>query len=274
MQRTGDFYLLSLLTKSGGQIRVYDSRLHAGTPLDVGDAECSYENALTLLHASGVHSFSACIRGDCMVDAGIFDGDTVVLEAGVEPQNGCIVAASVDGEPVLRYFYRDERQKDVVWLVPANFKKGYTSMRVDATTELRVLGVVVSAVKNFSRREFGIVSKLKSKVENERVARLDEVLSCEATPRFESCIIDPRNKTAIMQQLHQLIDGHRGKDVAKVVRAAMTAALISRPTFSQMVQEFGDIGNRAGFHRYMAYEFFDHELQPLVQRLESALSQA
>jgi len=49
--------------------------------------------------------FALKVRGESMVDAGIFDGDIVVLESGV-PKNGDIVAALIDGETTLKRFVR------------------------------------------------------------------------------------------------------------------------------------------------------------------------
>ena len=51
--------------------------------------------------------FALIVRGDSMIDAGIYDGDTVILETG-EPRNGDIVAALIDGETTLkRYIHQD-----------------------------------------------------------------------------------------------------------------------------------------------------------------------
>jgi repressor LexA len=50
--------------------------------------------------------FALKVRGDSMVNAGILDGDTAVIQAGREPTNGDIVAALIDGETTLKRFLR------------------------------------------------------------------------------------------------------------------------------------------------------------------------
>ena len=40
--------------------------------------------------------------------------------------------------------------------------------------------------------------------------------------------------------------------------------MITRPSYGDVAAEFGDIGNRAGYNRYMNYQFFDDELSPLI----------
>lgn len=48
-------------------------------------------------------SFALRVRGESMVDAGIFDGDTVIVEQAL-PRDGDIVAALIDGETTLKRF--------------------------------------------------------------------------------------------------------------------------------------------------------------------------
>jgi DNA polymerase V len=74
------------------------------------------------------------VQGESMKDAGIFDGDLVVVERGREPLKGDIVVAQMGDEYTLKYF-NVERGKPV--LVPANkkFKKIYPdpdSLRIEA----------------------------------------------------------------------------------------------------------------------------------------------
>lgn len=47
--------------------------------------------------------FALRVRGESMVNAGIFDGDTVVIEQG-PPEDGDIVAALIDNETTLKRF--------------------------------------------------------------------------------------------------------------------------------------------------------------------------
>lgn len=48
-------------------------------------------------------SFALRVRGESMVDVGIFDGDTVIIEQS-PPSDGDIVAALIDGETTLKRF--------------------------------------------------------------------------------------------------------------------------------------------------------------------------
>jgi len=53
----------------------------------------------------GQPAFALKVRGESMIDAGIFEGDIVVLENGT-PRDGDIVAALIDGETTLKRFIK------------------------------------------------------------------------------------------------------------------------------------------------------------------------
>jgi len=51
-------------------------------------------------------AFALRVRGESMKDAGIFDGDTVVVEPGAAPRENQIVVALIDGESTLKRLVR------------------------------------------------------------------------------------------------------------------------------------------------------------------------
>lgn len=68
--------------------------------------------------AKGV--FALKVKGDSMVEEGIFDGDYVIIQPTQTAENGDIVVALIDNDKVtLKKFYKD---KNFVWLKPANAK--------------------------------------------------------------------------------------------------------------------------------------------------------
>lgn len=52
-------------------------------------------------------TFALKVRGDSMIDAGIFDGDRIIMEAR-NPVDGDIVAALIDGETTLKRFMQTQ----------------------------------------------------------------------------------------------------------------------------------------------------------------------
>ena len=55
-------------------------------------------------------TFALEVRGDSMIGKAILDGDLVVLEHGMTPRNGDVVAALIDNESTLKTFVTERNQ--------------------------------------------------------------------------------------------------------------------------------------------------------------------
>jgi repressor LexA len=82
------------------------------------------------------------VRGDSMIDAGILDGDFVVVRAQSEAQNGEIVIAGINNDEATVKTYRREGKRIV--LIPSN--SSYDEMVFDAN-EVTVYGKVVTVLR-------------------------------------------------------------------------------------------------------------------------------
>lgn len=83
--------------------------------------------------------FALKVRGDSMIEDGIFDGDYIIIEQTSNPHDGEIVVALIDNEnATLKRFYRE---KDCIRLQPAN--SNYNPIRTNKVTiQGRVKGVI------------------------------------------------------------------------------------------------------------------------------------
>jgi repressor LexA len=118
-------------------------RVPAGGPLL---AEENIEGTLDLSSEfRGEKVFALKVRGDSMEEAGIHDGDLVVVRAqeGADPDQ--IVVALVDGEATVK---RLARRGGKLELRPAN--KRYQPIPVEPTT--RILGRVIGVIRSYERR--------------------------------------------------------------------------------------------------------------------------
>lgn len=86
--------------------------------------------------------FSLRVKGDSMIEEGINEGDIVIIEKGKEPIIGDVVAACVDGEWTVKYFYKEHGN---AVLIPANpkYKKIYPK------ESLTIGGVVISVIRKY-----------------------------------------------------------------------------------------------------------------------------
>jgi len=110
----------------------------AGTPIL---AEENIEEYVEVPEAIGGQDSDYVLRvqGDSMRDAGILEGDYVVVKSSKEASNGEIVVALLGDEATVKRFYRE---KDRVRLQPAN--KAYKPIR---TREAELLGRVVGVFR-------------------------------------------------------------------------------------------------------------------------------
>jgi len=119
-------------------------RVAAGQPIL---AEECYEGRLETeqLFGQPQELFALRVRGDSMIEAGIFENDYVVVHQQEDAAPGEMVVALIADEATVK-FYRPGR--DVIELVPANPK--YRPIVVDRNQEFRLLGVVRGVVRTLA----------------------------------------------------------------------------------------------------------------------------
>jgi repressor LexA len=89
-------------------------------------------------------SFAVQVKGDSMVEAHIQDGDYVIMKVQDQAESGDIVAALIDDEVTLKYFFRRQNQ---VSLESANPKYSPIIFKKRDVRSLRILGVMVGLIR-------------------------------------------------------------------------------------------------------------------------------
>ncbi|NJE79829.1 transcriptional repressor LexA [Olsenella sp. SW781] len=116
-------------------------RVAAGTPIL---AEQNVEETLTLPTSivGDASSFVLRVRGESMINAGIFDGDYIVVKEQHDAHNGEIVVALIDDSATVKTFYRE---RDRVRLQPEN-----DSMDPIYVDDPVILGRVTALIRSIS----------------------------------------------------------------------------------------------------------------------------
>lgn len=94
-------------------------------------------------------TFYGRVDGDSMIDAGINDGDIAVIDRSIEPMDGDVIVAYINGEFTMKYLDLSNKDKGYILLQPAN--KSFEPIRIDAIDEFEVWGVVVWTIKRWKR---------------------------------------------------------------------------------------------------------------------------
>lgn len=92
-------------------------------------------------------TFYAKVVGQSMVNAGIGEGDIVVIDRAVDPKQDDIVVAYLNGEFTMKYIDFSERAHNRIWLRPGN--PDFPAIKVTCDEDFRVWGVVVKVIKSF-----------------------------------------------------------------------------------------------------------------------------
>ena len=118
-------------------------RIAAGTPIEALRDQSNTVAVPGSLIGRGEH-YALEVAGDSMVDAGILDGDTVIIQRGETAENGSIVVALVDNIEVT--LKRLRRRGDSIALEPAN--KAYET-RIFGPDRVKVQGRLVGLLRRY-----------------------------------------------------------------------------------------------------------------------------
>ncbi|MCL2654556.1 MAG: transcriptional repressor LexA [Coriobacteriia bacterium] len=117
-------------------------RVAAGTPIL---AEENREETLplpaSLIKGGADGSFLLRVHGESMIDAGVLDGDLVIVRAQKTAQAGDMVVALIDGEATVKYYYPEA---DRIRLQPAN-----ESFDPIFSREVEIAGEVIGVLRIF-----------------------------------------------------------------------------------------------------------------------------
>jgi repressor LexA len=119
-------------------------RIAAGTPIEAISEVASHVAVPQQMLGAGRSHYALEVRGDSMIEAGINDGDVVVIEEGAAADNGDIVVALVEGQEATLKRYR--RKGGMIALEAANPAYETRVLREDQVT---VQGKLVGLIRTY-----------------------------------------------------------------------------------------------------------------------------
>ena len=90
-------------------------------------------------------TFYGRVRGDSMIDAGLSDGDLLIIDKALEARDGKIAVCFMDGDFTVK---RIAIEKDRIWLVAEN--KKYSPILVTEDNDFIIWGIVTTVIKSLS----------------------------------------------------------------------------------------------------------------------------
>ncbi len=89
--------------------------------------------------------FALKVKGDSMINAGIFEGDLVIVSPNKETVNGDTVVARLDDEVTVKTL---EKKHNKIRLIPEN--ENYKPIEIDDKKEFSIVGKVVGVIRWFN----------------------------------------------------------------------------------------------------------------------------
>jgi DNA polymerase V len=130
-----DFYTVDTLKHL--EIPLFESPISAGFPSPAEDyIDLKLDlNKFLIKHPSA--TFYVRVKGDSMKNAGIFDGDILIVDKSLDPKSGDIAVCVVDGEFTVK---RIRKYNEDLYLVPENPE--FEAIRITDNTDFIIWGIV------------------------------------------------------------------------------------------------------------------------------------
>jgi len=121
-----------------------DENIKAGFPSPASDfLDLSIDlNKELIKHPDA--TFYGRVKGDSMKNAGICEGDLLVIDKSLEATNGKIAVCFIDGEFTVK---RIKIEENLCWLMPEN--EDYQPIKVNEDNEFMIWGIVIHVIKSF-----------------------------------------------------------------------------------------------------------------------------
>lgn len=118
------------------------SGIKAGFPSPAADFDESKISLDNVLVKNKEATFYAKASGNSMIGAGIDDGDILVIDRSLEPQNNKIAICFIDGEFTVK---RIKIENEDVYLMPEN--PNYKPIKISLENDLIIWGIVTYVIK-------------------------------------------------------------------------------------------------------------------------------
>lgn len=129
-------------TESNLEMPYISSGIKAGFPSPAADFDGSRISIDQIVVKNATATFYAKANGNSMTGAGIDDGDILVIDKSIEPQDGKIAVCFIDGEFTVK---RIKVQENSLLLLPEN--KLFEPIEITEENNFIIWGIVTFVVK-------------------------------------------------------------------------------------------------------------------------------
>jgi DNA polymerase V len=143
LHQTNTLDIYSALTNSELKLPYAEQGISAGFPSPADDfLDISIDLNKELIKNPSA-TFYGRVRGDSMKDAGLENGDLLIIDKSLEPSDNKIAVCFIDGEFTVK---RIKIEAELIWLIAEN--KDYKPIKVTPDNEFVIWGIVTTVIKS------------------------------------------------------------------------------------------------------------------------------
>ena len=162
-------------------------------------------------------------------------------------------------------------ERDILCLISGIFRE-FALFDIDLTPIIKINS---DYEKYFGTYEYFRDDRFKnqSNVDQKEVSQLDKtnndltnISTNKNQPSNNNIWIlgDNKRKENTLKILHNLIQNGKAAHASKILKAAIKAGAIIKPTYTQIIKEFPNIGAESGYNNQMSKKDRDEEINPLM----------
>ena len=129
------------IKQKGLSFPLYNALIQAGYPSSCDDPPPELLELGSYLVPNPASTFFVKVAGDSMIGAGIYPDDLLIVDKSIQPSNGDVVIASVDGEFTVKRLFISQNK---VELRPENSR--FPTITFKDESELNIWGVVSNVI--------------------------------------------------------------------------------------------------------------------------------
>lgn len=123
------------------KLPLVDAFINAGFPSPADDYLDQKLDLNHLLIKNPSSTFFARVRGNSMIDAGIHDGDILIIDKSLEPKQTSVLVCLMDGEFTVKKIMKSNGD---FYLMPQN--KDFKPIKIEKNSNFRLWGVVTYCI--------------------------------------------------------------------------------------------------------------------------------
>lgn len=131
--------------KENAKVAVFQSRVQAGFPSPADDYKDGSLDLNELLITNSPATFFVRVQGDSMIEAGIFDGDLLVVDRSLEARSGQVIIAMVNNDFTVKRLVKVSNEK----MILKAENKSYKDIEVGVDSDFSIWGVVTNSIHSF-----------------------------------------------------------------------------------------------------------------------------